>query len=71
MGYIFVLAIGALLVLVIVVAAMRGSRHKGGKTLGGDDVTPRQPAGEEPTPGASSMAPQSRIENAQKRVPPA
>lgn len=71
MGYLFVLAVVGLLAVVIVVAAMRGSRRKGGKTLGAEDMTPQKPAGDELTPGASSTASPANIEAAQKRVPPA
>ena len=71
MGYIIILAIGAIALILIAASAMRGSRRTGGKTLGGHDVTPHQPASEQqPTPGASDTEPQRRIEAAQKRLDP-
>ncbi len=71
MGYVFILVIGALALLVIVIAAMRGSRRTGGRTLGGNDVTPRRPASDEPTPGASATESPAQVRAAQKHVPPA
>lgn len=76
MGYILVLVLGAALVLVLLMAFVGGKRRatgraSGGPVSGGGDVTPKAPEAESATPAASSIAPESRAQNAQKHTPPA
>jgi len=71
MGYIFVLIIGAVVVVGLLVAFMSGRKRAVGRTGAGDDVTVKSPASEYPTPGASSTASRQNADTAQRHTPPA
>jgi hypothetical protein len=71
MGYIFLLILGAVVVVGLIVAFMTGRRQPVGKAMRGVDVTMKTPASDEPTPGASATASQSSASAAQKKIPPA
>lgn len=71
MGYTLVLILGAVAVVALVVAMMSARRRPAGRTGAGDDVTPKNPSAESPTPDASSTT-GSRVTNeAQRHTPPA
>lgn len=71
MGYIFLLLIGAAVVVGVIVAFMGGRRRPAGRTAPEHDFTYKQPAAESVTPGDSSTASQSTADSAQKHIPPA
>lgn len=68
MGYLFAI-FGIFVVLVIIAVAMRG--RGGPRSAVHRSATRDQPAADEPTPGASDTASPTRIQNSQRRVPPA
>jgi len=71
MGYIFVLIIGAVVVVGLLVAFMSGRKRAVGRTSPGDDVTVKSPASEYPTPSASSTSSRQKADTAQRHTPPA
>jgi hypothetical protein len=71
MGYIFLLIIGAAVVVVLLVMFVGRSRRPEGRTSPANDVTQKVPGAEEANPAASSTAPQSQANTAQKHTPPA
>jgi len=72
MGYIVVLILGTVVVVGLLALFVGGRKRPVGQTNPrGDDVTPKRPAADEPTPGASSTANQAQVRAAQKHTPPA
>lgn len=71
MGYIVLLVLGIAAIVVLAAALMSGRRRPAGRTWPGKDITPKQPAANEPTPGASDTAPPGQAEQAQRHTPPA
>lgn len=71
MGYILVLILGVTVVVVLAVAFMGGKKRPVGRAAPGNDVTPKQPAANGPTPGASDTASNREADAAQRRIPPA
>lgn len=71
MGYTLVLIIGAAVVLVLLVAMMSGRKRPVGRTAPGNDITPKMPSAEYPTPDASKTASRQTSDTAQRHTPPA
>ncbi|BET67716.1 hypothetical protein ASA1KI_26340 [Opitutales bacterium ASA1] len=72
MGYIFAIAILAVGVFVVLaVVSGRGKGGGAGRLRHRKPVEFREPASDEPTPGASDTATSRQIGNAQRKVPPA
>jgi|GEM_PF-3950592 hypothetical protein len=71
MGYIFVLILGAVVIVGLLVAFMSGRKRAVGQTGRADDMTVKAPSAEQPTPGASSTASPGKSDTAQRHTPPA
>jgi len=72
MGYIVVLIIGTVVVIGLLAMFVGGRKRPAGQTNPrGGDITPKRPAADEPTPGASATASRSQVRAAQKETPPA
>ncbi len=71
MGYILLLILGVVVVFVLVAAFMGGQKRAKGRVEPRNDMTPKTPAADEPTPGASSTATNSEASAAQRHTPPA
>jgi hypothetical protein len=71
MGYIVVIVVGAVVVLALLFIFIGGRKRPTGRAWSKGDVTFKQPAANEPTPGASSTASNSEANAAQRRTPPA
>lgn len=71
MGYIVALIIGGVVLVLLLVAFMGGKRRPVGRAAPGRDITPKEPAANEATPGASDTAGNRAANAAQERTPPA
>lgn len=72
MGYIVVLIVGVVVVVGLFALFVGGRKRPAGQTNPrGGDVTPKRPAADEPTPGASATASEAQARAAQKETPPA
>lgn len=71
MGYILVLVLTVGLVVVLFMVFMGGKKRAVGRASPGHDVTPKQPAANEPTPHRSDIASDRAADGAQERTPPA
>jgi hypothetical protein len=71
MGYILALIIGIAVLVLLLVAFMGGKRRPVGRASLGKDITHKEPAADEATPGASDTAGNRAARAAQERTPPA
>ena len=70
MGYIFLLIVGAVVLVGLAVLFMGGHRRPAGQTSPYADVTQKTPGAEEANPAASSIASQTQANTAQRHTPP-
>lgn len=72
MGYIFVIVLGAALLLILFIGFMSGAKKPPTGQLPVDEAKPKgQPSADAPTPAASAVESNQQVENARRHTPAA